>query len=109
MKMEEIYYKIDELCEVLEVERTFIEVIEQEGLICLECREGGVKLCSEREARKIRLIHTLVNELGVNLPGVEVILHMRERIIEMRRQFDRILEHLSHEIRKEIEREGPSR
>lgn len=104
--MKEIHYEIEELCRILKVDRTFIEEIEQEGLITLECREGGVKICSEREARRIQLIHTLVHELGVNLPGVEVILHMREKIIEMRRQFDKILEHLSWEIRKELERRG---
>jgi MerR family transcriptional regulator/heat shock protein HspR len=100
--MEEI--RIEELCQILNVNKTFIEEIEREGLVSLECREEGIKVCSQKEARKIRLIHTLINELGVNLAGVEVILHMREKIIEMRRQFDQILEQLALEIRNEIER-----
>ncbi len=35
---------------------------------------------------RIRVAHNLIEELGVNLEGVEVVLHMREQIINMRRK-----------------------
>ena len=43
-----------------------------------------------------------MEEMDVNLPGVEVILRMRQNMIDMRRQFDDILEDLARELRKRI-------
>ena len=40
---------------------------------------------------RVRFITLLTEELEVNLPGAEVILHMRDDMIAMRRQFDEIL------------------
>lgn len=106
--MEETGIDIDELCQVLRLERAFIEELEREGLICLRIKRGDVRFCTEKEAQRIRVICNLVHDLGVNLPGVEVILHMRERMIEMQRQFDQILDHLADEIKKEIEKMMPT-
>jgi len=44
-----------------------------------------------------------VEELGVNLPGVDIILRMRRDMFSMRRQFDAILEDLARKIRAEVE------
>ncbi len=44
--------------------------------------------------------------MGVNLAGVEVILRMRQSMIEMRRQFDSILEDLAQELQDAF-RENP--
>jgi MerR family transcriptional regulator/heat shock protein HspR len=41
-----------------------------------------------------------VEDLGVNLAGVDVILDMRRKMIEMRRQFDAILEDLANRFRE---------
>jgi len=39
-----------------------------------------------------------VEDMGVNLPGVEVILRMRQMMFDMRRQFDEILDDLAREF-----------
>jgi MerR family transcriptional regulator/heat shock protein HspR len=44
---------------------------------------------------KIRLAKILIEDMGVNLPGVEVIIKMRQNMFEMRKQFDSILEDLA--------------
>jgi hypothetical protein len=51
-------------------------------------------------------VRTLVAELGVNLAGVEVILHMRERMLDQRREVERILETVACELRRELLRGG---
>jgi hypothetical protein len=45
-----------------------------------------------------------MNELDVNLAGAEVIVHMREEMLAMQRQFGKILELLIEEIRRAAER-----
>jgi MerR family transcriptional regulator/heat shock protein HspR len=45
-----------------------------------------------------------MREMDVNLPGVEVILHMREDLFSMHKQFDEILRALVEELRnREVE------
>jgi MerR family transcriptional regulator/heat shock protein HspR len=41
--------------------------------------------------------------MEVNLPGVEVILQMRQNMLDMRRQFDDILEDLARRLHDKIE------
>jgi len=45
------------------------------------------------------VINNLVIDLGVNLPGCEVILRMREDMIRMQERFDRILGALAEELK----------
>jgi MerR family transcriptional regulator/heat shock protein HspR len=42
--------------------------------------------------------------MGVNLAGVEVVLRMRQNMVEMRRQFDAILEDLAREVQETLRR-----
>jgi hypothetical protein len=42
--------------------------------------------------------------MGVNLPGVEIILRMRQMIFDMRRQFDEILDDLAQEFQGRLKR-----
>ena len=64
-----------------------------EDIVCPTCREGASsQLFSAGELEKLRLAKILVEEMDVNLPGVEVILRIRQNMIDMRRQFDDILE-----------------
>jgi len=43
---------------------------------------------------RLRQIKTLVDELGVNLAGVDVILRLTERISEMERQLEAMQSHI---------------
>ena len=54
------------------------------------------------QVERIRIIDNLVNDLEVNLAGVEVIMEMRENLIRMQRQFDQILETLVKELKTRL-------
>jgi MerR family transcriptional regulator/heat shock protein HspR len=73
-----------------------------EGLI--EVTRGGDQddLLSSEHAERLRLIAVLMRDLDVNLAGVEVILHMREDLRSMHRQFDEILRDLVAELRRRV-------
>jgi MerR family transcriptional regulator/heat shock protein HspR len=47
-----------------------------------------VRLYSNRDIERLRQVRTLMNDLGVNLAGVEVILRLTEHITEMERQME---------------------
>jgi MerR family transcriptional regulator/heat shock protein HspR len=92
-----------EVMEIFEVEEGFLLDLEEEELLCPICREEPPgKVFTARELDKLRLAKILMEEMGVNLPGVEVILRMRETMFRMRRQFDDILEDLARQIQERL-------
>jgi MerR family transcriptional regulator/heat shock protein HspR len=99
--MEKKYFSATEIMEIFQVDEDLIIRLEQEDIICPEC--GGdepFKHFSRNEIEKLRIAKMLIEDMDVNMPGVEIILRMRESMITMRRQFDDILEDLSGEIKK---------
>jgi MerR family transcriptional regulator/heat shock protein HspR len=94
------FWTITEVIEVLQIDEHFLEELEEEEVVCPTCRRGSpTKLFSADDLEKLRLSKILVEDMGVNLPGVEVILRMRQNMIDMRRQFDGILEDLAQHVR----------
>ena len=92
-------WSITEVSEVFEVEERFLIELEDEEIICSVCNgDPPTKLYTSSELEKLRLAKILTEDMGVNLAGVEVILRMRQSMIEMRRQFDSILEDLAREL-----------
>ena len=59
---------------------------ERAGLVRPSRSQGNIRLYSRRDIERVRQIKTLMDDLGVNLAGVEVILRLGERIAEMQRQ-----------------------
>ena len=94
-----------EVVEVFQIEERFLIDLEEEEILCPVCQEEpSEKLFTPADMERLRLAKILVEEMGVNLAGVEVILRMRQNMIEMRNQFDTILEDLAKEISKTFER-----
>jgi MerR family transcriptional regulator/heat shock protein HspR len=101
LAMEKKYFSTTEIMEIFQVDEDLIILLEQEDIICPECSgDESLKHFSQNEIEKLRIAKTLIEDMDVNIPGVEVILRMRESMINMRRQFDDILEDLSIQIKK---------
>jgi MerR family transcriptional regulator/heat shock protein HspR len=89
--------------ETFEVDERFLQELEEEDVLCPLCRdETSSKVFSSSELEKIRLAKILVEEMGVNVAGVEIILRMRRMMFEMRKQFDDILEDLARQVRERM-------
>ena len=73
-----------ELLEVLGGDEGFLEEARQAGLI--DEGESYDVVIVER----VRVARTLVRELDVNWPGVEVVLRLREELVTTRRQMARL-------------------
>jgi MerR family transcriptional regulator/heat shock protein HspR len=101
------FWSITEVIERFQIDEGFLAELEEEEIICPLCRQDPQeKLFPVSELEKLRLAKTLFEDMEVNLPGIEVILRMRENMLEMRKQFDAILEDLAQLIHKQLE-EGP--
>jgi MerR family transcriptional regulator, heat shock protein HspR len=95
------FWTVKEVLEVFEIDEHFLSDLEEEELVCPLCGDQSpVKGFSPEEMEKLRLAKVLVDEMGVNLPGVEVILRMRQMMFDMRKQFDDILEDLAAQLQR---------
>jgi|SRR6185503_9931798 len=97
------YVKVREVCVELGVSDELLDRLCGEGLIEVKHSLEDEALLSADEAEKLRVITVLMREMDVNLPGVEVILHMREDLRSMRAQFDEILREMVEELRRRIQ------
>ena len=68
------------------------------GLIEPGRSRGGIRLYSDRDIARVRVMQRLTSDLGVNLAGAEVILNMRETILELHRQIAEIRRELDIDI-----------
>ena len=84
------YIEITEVIKVCKVDKDFIQQLERESVIrpVLQRRR---KLYPPDQVDRIRIANLLIQEMGVNFEGAEVVLNMREQMIAMQRQFDEVL------------------
>jgi MerR family transcriptional regulator/heat shock protein HspR len=61
---------------------------ERVGLVEPKRTRGNIRLYSRADVARLRQVQRLINDLGVNLAGVEVILRMGERMQAMEREMD---------------------
>jgi MerR family transcriptional regulator/heat shock protein HspR len=102
--MNKEYWTASEVVEIFELDGRFLQELEQEEIIFpLQEEHSPDKLFPPSELEKLRLAKLLVEDMGVNLAGVEIILRMRQTMFDMRMQFDAILEDLSRQVRKVLD------
>jgi len=75
-----------------------LRIYEQKGLVRPKRTAGNTRLYSESDIERLRLIQRLTTELGLNLAGVEQVLHLEDELRRMRRR----LERLEGEMRKAL-------
>ena len=93
------YLRITEVKKICGVDAKFVMRLEQEKVIYPIVRRRR-KLYPLEQVDRVRVARLLIDEMGVNLEGAEVALHMREQMIAMQRQFNQILRLLGRELKK---------
>jgi MerR family transcriptional regulator/heat shock protein HspR len=63
---------------------------ERIGIIEPSRSRGNIRLYSEREIALLRRVKTLMDDMGVNLAGVEVILRMTKHLTELQEHLEEI-------------------
>jgi MerR family transcriptional regulator, heat shock protein HspR len=92
------WYVISIAAQRAEVHEQTLRHYERLGLI-EPARKGNSphspRLYSDRDIERVMHIRSLMRDLGVNLAGVEAILHMKDRMEQMQVELDAELERLS--------------
>tara|TARA_Y100001001_G_C7923209_1_gene279412 strand:+ start:124 stop:549 length:426 start_codon:yes stop_codon:yes gene_type:complete len=103
MRSRPVYF-IGVVAEMTEVHPQTLRHYERIGLLLPSRSRGNVRMFSQVDIERVRLIQRLTGELGVNLAGVEVILNMRDRYeaqrAEHRRQVDRMRTRYEGEVER---------
>ena len=87
---DEPYYVISVVARMLQVHTQTLRYYEREGLLEPARSKGNIRLYSRSDIDKLRRIKTLIDDLGINLAGVQVVLHMSERMYDMERKIQKL-------------------
>ncbi len=83
-KMEnEPRYVISIAAQMLGIQTHTLRYYERIGVVQPSRSRGNIRLYSEQDLEQLRHVKNLIEELGVNLAGAEVILRMARQIAEL--------------------------
>ncbi|WP_457743329.1 heat shock protein transcriptional repressor HspR [Sulfurimonas sp.] len=91
---DEPVYLISIVSKILDIHPQTLRQYERENLIMPSRSNGRIRLYSQRDIDKIKLILRLTRELGVNLAGVDIILNLKINIDSMEKE----IAELRHEV-----------
>ena len=97
--MPEGRYMISVAAELVGMHPQTLRMYEQKGLVQPRRTAGNTRLYSDADVERLRLIQRLTTELGLNLAGVERVLHMEDELLRMQRR----LERMEQEMRKALD------
>ena len=100
-------FRIGAIAERFGIHPQTLRLYEREGLLRPVRTEGNTRLYDADTIERLEIILTLTRDLGVNLAGVEVILHMKEKIERMQGDVHQLVSVLREEV--EIRRQDTDR
>ena len=80
---DEPVYLISIVAKILDIHPQTLRQYERENLISPSRSNGRIRLYSQRDIDKIKMILRLTRELGVNLAGVDIILRLKDNVDSM--------------------------
>jgi MerR family transcriptional regulator/heat shock protein HspR len=83
-------YMISVAADLVGMHPQTLRIYESKGLIRPKRTAGNTRLYSEADIERLRLIQQLTNDLGLNLAGVEQVMHLQDEVERMRRTLDRM-------------------
>ena len=87
-------YVISVAARILDVQTYTLRYYEKVGIISPRRSRGNIRLYSDRDIALLQRVKTLVDDMGVNLPGVEVILRMVERLEQLQQELEKTQQEL---------------
>jgi len=90
-------YMIGVVAEMLHVHPQTLRFYEKKGLLRPSRTEGRTRMYSQEDVEQLGRLIRLTRDLGVNLAGVEIILRMRRRMLDMQKQIEDLLTYVRAE------------
>ncbi len=86
--MARVYYRVDVVCELLELPRAQLRRYEQAGLVVPSGepeRASAPPRYTEEDVRRLRRVRRMQRDLGLNLAGLQVALRLLDQLEELQR------------------------
>ncbi len=92
---DEPVYLISVVASMLDIHPQTLRQYEREGLVEPSRTGGRMRLYSQRDIDRMKLILRLTRQMGVNLAGVDIVLQLKEQIDQMQKEIDQLRDELS--------------
>ena len=89
---------ISAVAELYKLHPQTLRLYERVGLLKPSRSQGNTRLYTDQDLERLDVILTLARDMGVNLAGIEIILNMREKMIEMERQMGEFAQVVQQEL-----------
>jgi len=87
---DEPVYLISVVATMLDIHPQTLRQYEREGLVEPSRTQGRMRLYSQRDIDRMKLILRLTRQMGVNLAGVDIVLQLKEQIDTMQEEIDQL-------------------
>ena len=87
-------YMIGVVAEMLKLHPQTLRMYEKKGLIRPSRTVGRTRMYSAEDVEEIARVTRLARDLGVNLAGIEIILKMRRRMLDMQTQIEDLMNYV---------------
>ncbi len=92
-------YMISVAAELVGMHPQTLRIYEQKGLVNPRRTAGNTRLYSDADVERLRLIQRLTTDWGLNLAGVERVLHMEDELDRLRVRMER----MEQEMRRSLD------
>jgi MerR family transcriptional regulator/heat shock protein HspR len=93
-------YMISVAADLVGMHPQTLRIYEQKGLVQPKRTAGNTRLYSELDIDRLRLIQRLTTEIGLNLVGVEQVLHLEDELRHMQRRLARMEEEMREALQQ---------
>ena len=91
-------YMISAVAELYKLHPQTLRLYERVGLLKPSRSQGNTRFYTEDDLERLEVILALARDMGVNLAGIEIILNMREKMMEMERQMQEFARVVQEEL-----------
>ena len=92
------FYHISAVAQLYDIHPQTLRLYEREGLLKPSRSDGNTRLYSEDDLSQLEFILNLTRDLGVNLAGVEVVINMKHKMIQIEAEVNEFLEYVKKEF-----------
>jgi MerR family transcriptional regulator, heat shock protein HspR len=95
-------YMISAVAELYKLHPQTLRLYERVGLLKPSRSQGNTRLYTDSDLERLDIILTLARDMGVNLAGIEIILNMREKMVEMEKQMTEFANAVQQELSRVV-------
>ncbi|MCS7243476.1 MAG: MerR family transcriptional regulator [Candidatus Calescibacterium sp.] len=92
------YFSIKTVSEILKIHEQTIRNYEKQGLIKPSRTPTGRRMYNIKDIAKLKIITNLSKDMGINTPGIEVIIKLLEEIEQMKDKYEKKIQELETKI-----------